>query len=180
MALSVTGLLGPYAAYIKQFYDLLTGVTTDQNVGIAVSPAYRLDVGGACHASSFPTSSDQRFKDKVQPLSSILDKVRRLRGVSFEWSDHYAKLGRKGQVGTNIGFIAQELEQEFPEVVSKWGEGDPNYEHAAEEYRGVDYGRMVPVLVEAIKELAAQNDTMAVQIASLQKDVATLKVNVPK
>lgn len=131
--------------------------------------AYTLDVNGTCHASSFPTSSDARFKDKVANLPiGILDKVKRLRGVSFEWNDLYKKdLKRNGQEGLNIGFIAQEIEQEFPELVSKWGEGNPNYEHGAEEYRGVDYGRMVPVLLEAIKELSGQVDILKEQVATL-------------
>lgn len=61
--------------------------------------------------------------------------------MSFEWNDLYASLGR-ATPGVQIGVIAQELEKQFPELVTRWGD----------DYRGVQYDRLSAVLLEAVKE----------------------------
>src|SRR5262249_33567630 len=117
------------------------------NVGIGTPvPAFKLDVAGPAHATSFPTSSDARLKKDVRPLSRVLEKIEKMRGVAFDWNEHYEALGR-ATGKREIGVIAQEVEAVFPELVSIWG---------AESYRAVDYGRLTGVLIEAIKEQQAQ------------------------
>ena len=118
-------------------------------------------MAGEAHASGFPTSSDVRFKKDVQQLSNVLDKIQNVRGVSFDWNERYAELGR----ATNkrqIGVIAQELEQQFPELVSTWGN---------ESYRAVDYGRLTAVLLEAVKELKAENEELKQRVEVLELKV---------
>ena len=58
-----------------------------------------------------------------------------------------------------IGVIAQEIETQFPELVTTWGE---------ENYRAVDYGRLSGVLIEAVKELKAQNEQLLERIEALE------------
>ena len=114
------------------------------NFGIGTNtPAYKLDVAGPAHATSFPTSSDKRLKKKITPLKNVLDKLMQLNGVSFEWNKLYESMGRS-TYSSEIGIIAQEVKEVFPELVTTWGE---------EEYLAVDYGRLAPVLLEGIKEL---------------------------
>jgi hypothetical protein len=124
-----------------------------------------LDVAGAAHASSFPTSSDVRLKTNIVPLTNVLKKLEKIRGVSFEWNDVYESLGRStGR--REIGVIAQDVETAFPELVSTWG---------AESYRAVDYGRLTGVLIEALKEIRAEKDA---QIAALEGRLAALEQSV--
>ena len=80
------------------------------NVGIGTSPAYKLDVNGACHASSFPTSSDARFKKNIKPIQNSLDKINKINGVVYEWNE-FVHARRDGyELNTPIiGVIAQEL-----------------------------------------------------------------------
>lgn len=109
--------------------------TKNGNVGIGIqtnAPAAKLDVGGAAHASSFPTSSDERFKRDITPLRDCLEKVGNLRGISFEWNDLYESMGRSTH-HREIGVIAQEVELQFPELVTTWGNqrvGVPRCEHS--------------------------------------------------
>lgn len=136
-------------------------VTGAGNVGIGTTtPGQKLDVAGAAHASSFPTSSDVRFKTNIKPLTAVLEKLATIRGVSFEWNELYASLGRSTGHG-EIGVIAQEVEAVFPELVTTWGD---------QGYRAVDYGRLTAVLLEAIKELHADNQALNQRVEQLHAD----------
>jgi hypothetical protein len=136
------------------------------NVGIGTtSPGYKLDVAGAAHASSFPTSSDARLKTNVTQLTDVLEKLEKVRGVSFDWNELYESLGRSTG-HREIGVIAQEVEAVFPELVTTWGD---------ENYRAVDYGRLTGVLIEAVKELRAEKDA---EIAALKQQNADLEERV--
>jgi hypothetical protein len=129
-------------------------------VGVGTTtPAYPLDVAGNCHASSFPTSSDERLKTNVQQLSGVLNKVEKIRGVSFDWNSTYQAMGR-ATGHREIGVIAQEVETQFPELVSTWGD---------QNYRAVDYGRLSAVLIEAVKELKRENDGLRQRIEDLER-----------
>ncbi|MCG3113082.1 MAG: tail fiber domain-containing protein [Candidatus Manganitrophus sp. SB1] len=126
-------------------------IDSSGNVGIGTAgPAYKLDVAGAAHASSFPTSSDLRLKTNVAQLTGALEKLQKIRGVAFDWNEQYVALGRSTG-HREIGVVAQEVEAVFPELVTHWG---------SENYRAVDYGRLTAVMIEAIKELKAKNDTL--------------------
>ena len=131
-------------------------ITAQGNVGIgtaAPAPQFLLDVAGQAHATSFPTSSDAKLKTNVKQLSNVLEKVDKIRAVSFEWNQEYESLGRStGR--TEIGVIGQEVEAVFPELVTEWGD---------ERYKAVDYGRLAGVLIEAVKELKAQVEELKTQ-----------------
>jgi len=134
------------------------------SVGIGTSPAYKLDVNGACHASSFPTSSDARFKKNIKPILNSLDKINKLNGVVYEWNE-FVHARRDGyELNTPIiGVIAQDLEKVLPEVVSKW-----NLSEDCTDARAVDYIRIIPVLIEAIKELNNKNSILEARILALE------------
>jgi hypothetical protein len=150
-------------------YVLNYGISFDQNfvvqgnVGIGTAnPAYKLDVAGAAHASSFPTSSDVRLKKDVTQLTNVLEKLEKIRGVAFEWNELYESLGRSTG-HKEIGVTAQEVEAVFPELVTTWGD---------EGYKAVDYGRLTGVLIEAAKELKAENLALKQRIEVLEKAMA--------
>jgi hypothetical protein len=141
-------------------------IRADGGVGIGTnSPSQQLHVAGnICATGTIGACSDERFKQHVQPVAGALDKIERLRGVSFDWkrnefSDHqFAE-------GPQIGFIAQEVEKVLPQVVAKGSDG----------YLSVDYGRLAPVLVEAIKEQQNQIDTARIENSALRAEIVELK-----
>jgi hypothetical protein len=102
--------------------------------------------------------SDARLKTNLLPLGNVLDKLQQVRGVSFEWNDQYRALGGSSE-RREIGVLAQEVEQVFPELVSV-GEGD---------YKRVDYDRITAVLIEAVKELRKENDALKMRTEALER-----------
>lgn len=112
-------------------------ITAAGNVGIGkTAPTVALDVVGAITATGDITAySDARLKTNIVQISSALDRVRGLQGVTFDRID-------TGERGT--GLIAQHVQSVLPEAVRDDGEN-----------LSVNYGALVGLLVEAIKELAA-------------------------
>lgn len=88
---------------------------------------------------AFSNPSDRRLKKDIKTIESALDKVMKLRGVSFKWKKKDTNDDKK-----QIGLIAQEVKRVVPEVVTGKG-GKEKY--------GIDYGDLAGLFVEAIKEL---------------------------
>lgn len=109
--------------------------------------SFQVDNSGNATATGNVTAySDIRLKENIQPLENSLDKVMRLRGVSYT---------RKDTGSHEIGVIAQEVKEVIPEFVHI-SDGVAEDENALTDVQSVDYGRMVSVLIEAIKEQQAQ------------------------
>lgn len=117
-----------------------SGETT---IGGATSIAGNLSVTGAITATSDITafhSSDRRLKENIIPISSAVDKVKRIGGYEFDWNN------KSDFEGHDVGVIAQEIESVLPEVVANRDSG----------YKAVRYEKIVPLLIEAIKEQQLQ------------------------
>jgi hypothetical protein len=113
---------------------------------------------GECRAASFPTLSDERLKTNVVPLRDILAKLANVRGVFFEWTENQVV---RSPGKREIGVLAQEVEAILPELVSDW-EDDKGY-------KGVDYGRLAAVLLEAVKEVAQKFETLDGRVSELNR-----------
>jgi endosialidase-like protein len=143
---------------------------SDGNVGIGTtSPNYKLEVGGDINAMGAVRSngaalfSDLRFKKNISTLPNALSRIRELRGVTYYWkTDEFPE--RKFNNERQIGFIAQELETIFPELVSTGRDG----------YKGVDYARLTPVLVEAIKQQQTELENQQNEIKELREIISSL------
>ena len=96
-------------------------------------------------AKQQPSSSDEQLKENISTIENPIDKVNALRGVDFNWKDS----GKK-----QIGVIAQEVENILPELVEEMLDG----------YKGVHYGNIVGLLIEAIKEQQKQIDELKEKI----------------
>jgi hypothetical protein len=96
---------------------------------------------GDINAASFNTTSSRRFKENIQPLGRALQTIHSLTGVTFDWKSGHVTSGH------DFGLIAEEVASVLPTAVSH----DPNGL-----VRGVDYGRLSAVLIEAVKDLSNQ------------------------
>jgi hypothetical protein len=107
--------------------------------------------------------SDVRLKRDIQDITGALDAVLGLKGVTFSYDvDKHPSLGLNS--GPRIGFIAQDLEKVYPELVTTRNDG----------FKMVNYAQLVPVLVEAIKE---QQKTIASLEAKVHDFEAKLSPN---
>jgi hypothetical protein len=135
--------------------------------------------------------SDGRLKEDLRPLTGALDKVMRLRGMTYRWSEDGMHALTKHAVNTvsagphateaeheslrqterqkafaklsgdRIGLVAQEVEAVVPEVVSENEDG----------HKGIHYQQLVALLVEAIKEQAAQIQALSGEVSALGKNL---------
>lgn len=83
-------------------------------------------------------SSDSRLKDNVSPIKSSLEKITQIGGYEFDWNSKSEYNGTH-----DVGVIAQEIEKVLPEVVVERSNG----------YKAVRYEKIVPLLIQSIKEL---------------------------
>lgn len=125
-----------------------TGITTIYGTSTCV-------IGSGTGATS--CTSDRRLKKDIKPLHNSLEKIIALQGVSFNWK----KTGEHA-----IGVIAQDVEQQFPEVVTT----DPETG-----MKSVSYPSLVAPLIESVKALKAENDALKTELQALRSDVEALK-----
>lgn len=90
-------------------------------------------------------------------MGLYLDKIARLSGKYYEWNEKMEEI--TGTTGNAYGVIAQEVQKEFPEMVQIQENG----------YLAVDYIQLIPVMIEAIKELKEEVDVTKSLIQTMDK-----------
>jgi hypothetical protein len=140
-----------------------TNSTTVYEAYSTGATAYRFYVGmaGTVFATNTTISaiSDQRYKENIRDLDIGLDAVMQLKPRKFDWKEG------KGQNTKDCrGFIAQEFEEVFPDLIDEWRDPAPEGE---EPYKSVRQD-LIPVLVKAIQELKAELDTVKAELATLK------------
>ena len=99
-------------------------------------------------------SSDKRLKDNIQPITEPLWKVSQIGGYTFDWNEN-----QDTYEGHDVGVVAQEIHKVLPEVVAERSNG----------YLGVKYEKIVPLLIESIKELKKEVDDIKQKCDCLNK-----------
>jgi hypothetical protein len=132
--------------------------------------AYRFYVGyaGTVFATNTTISaiSDQRLKENVQDLDVGLDAVMALKPRKFDWKE-----GKGKDIKGDRGWIAQEFEQVFPDMIDEWLDPSPEGEDPYKSVRA----DLIPVLVKAIQEMKAIIDTQASTITTLTDRITALE-----
>jgi len=139
-------------------------VLTSSNVQFANTQLSSLGVGTASSGNAGEIratgnifafyTSDKNLKENIVAIPNALQKVDQIRGVTFDWTD--AEITKRGGEDgyfirkNDVGVIAQEVEAVLPEVVGTNGDG----------YKAVKYELIIPLLIEAIKELKAEVETL--------------------
>jgi hypothetical protein len=113
--------------------------------------------GDAVLSGNLVQLSDKRLKTNIRPLQNSLQRIQKLNGYSYNWIE------KTKDTSTQIGFIAQEVLAQFPELVQ-----EVNQENSATRL-GVNYSSMIPILLEAIKEQQLQIETLQNKIINLEQ-----------
>ncbi len=138
------------------------------NNNYQVDPTGRTQLHDVYHDGILQANSDARLKENVEQITGSLEKIGRLRGVSFDWRQDtdIKDLSTKRQ----IGMIAQEVETVIPEIVSTSPLG----------YKGIDYSKLTSVLVEAIKAQQKQIEEDRARDDARDKEIELLKQELEK
>lgn len=120
-----------------------TGSATFTNLGSATltvdvsSITGNLGVSGTVTAADFNTTSDISLKQNINVIDSALSKISQLNGYTFNWKNNDKEA---------VGIMAQEVEKVLPQIVATGEDG----------YKKVSYDSLIPLLIEAVKELSAK------------------------
>ncbi len=122
--------------------------------GVGGTAQFRVRGDGTIFAqnTTVQSISDERFKENIAEATDGLAVIMALRPVRYDWKAGYGN-NRKHQ----LGFIAQEIEEIFPEAVSEWTQGD-------DVYKTVGPGALIPVLVKAIQDLHREVTSLREQL----------------
>ncbi len=120
-----------------------SGSATFTNLGNATltvdvsSITGNLGVSGTVTAADFNTTSDISLKQNINVIDSALSKISQLNGYTFNWKNNDKEA---------VGIMAQEVEKVLPQIVATGEDG----------YKKVSYDSLIPLLIEAVKELSAK------------------------
>lgn len=122
-----------------------------------------LYIGGTLYQNQ---GSDAKLKDNVIPIPNALDKVKAIRGVEFDWNE--LAFEHSGKEGHDVGVIAQEVQAVYPFAVREHNREaeDKVYSHLV-----VDYDKLNPLAIQAIKELATIVDDLKLEIQTLKSQI---------
>ena len=102
------------------------------------------------------STSDSRLKGNIRELDSALEMVQAIRGVSFEWREDMVDI--HGYEGEDVGVIAQELQDILPMAIRTNESG----------YLSVRYEKIIPLLVESVKDLKSQVRELRTEIERIR------------
>lgn len=130
------------------------------NVGIGTSTPYaKLTVIGDISATGDIVAfslSDKRLKNDITPITNALEKVSSIQGVEYVWNTELQTV----YSGNDVGVIAQEVESVLPVAVIDRDNG----------YKAVKYEKLIPLLIEAIKDLKTEIQNISTKTKFQQND----------
>jgi hypothetical protein len=122
---------------------------------------------GSLYVTNSSSPSDKRFKKNIKTLDNSLLKLQSIRGVSYEYRvNEFPKFNFKK--GTQIGFIAQEIETQFPELVDTLKGG----------FKVINYQAFSAILVEAVNEQQKNIEHQNADIEKLNNEIDELKKDI--
>lgn len=162
------GLYG-YAANGETNYGLFAYATGGVSYAVYAS-------GNLAYTGSLIAASDQKFKEHVEAVQPVMQSLMKLKPRNYQviGSEETKQFGLEAK--SQYGFIAQELELVFPElvvdVVQPRNPGLPDQEdeiqNEMETYKGVKYMEMIPILLKGIQEQQEEIELLKQRIAELE------------
>jgi hypothetical protein len=162
-ATSGAGVQAHATGYVNAVTASSTSAFSTYELYSTGASAYRffVDAAGTVYATSATISalSDQRHKENVRNLNVGLSEIMALKPRLYDWKE-----GKGAGIKNARGFIAQEFEEVFPDLIDEWKDPAPEGE---EPYKSVRQD-LIPVLVKAIQEQQALITTLTARITALE------------
>ena len=167
----------------QMIFELKDSVTAGTSTGL--TNIMTLDIGAASVTGSISAtaditaySSDRRLKENFRSIEDPIDKIKKLNGYIFDWNDKSAEVGfNPRRKKDEVGLIAQEVQDVIPQAVAPAPfdselnhEGTELVSLSGENYLTVQYEKLVPLLVESIKEQQKQIDELRQEIKNIRGD----------
>jgi len=156
MASSGTSGAGRVSGETTSDYNMYFRMTGATNRGFVFqsgsSNKAGIDASGNARFTGNVTAyaSDARLKENIKPIENPLEKLSKIRGVTYDWKDGIENFDPKCK--TETGVIAQEIEAVIPDAISP--------APFNEEYKTVEKDKIIALLIEAVKELKAEVDEL--------------------
>ena len=117
----------------------------------------------------YESGSDRRRKTNIEDITEALATVKQLTGKKFNIINRQGDLDPIKGTKKQFGLIAQECKDIIPEVVNFHPDEDTPNENGWASAYGLSYGNLTPLLINAIKELSAEVETLKTKVAELEK-----------
>jgi hypothetical protein len=121
-------------------------------------------------------ASDKRLKENYEQLTDAVVRVQKLTGMTFDWKEGLEELGFSPSCKHEVGVLAQDVQLVLPEAVklAPFDDNGKGESISGENYLTVKYEKIVPLLIEAIKEQQTQIENQQSQIEELKQLVKQL------
>lgn len=114
-----------------------------------------------CSGDIIAYASDERLKENITLIQDPLEKLSKINGYTFNFNEKGSDVVGQPRDRKQVGVLAQEIEQVLPEVIES-APGD-------NEYKTVKYDKIVPLLIESIKEQQKQIEELKHEVAKLKQ-----------
>ena len=154
-----------YASSQHHFYDVGYSELQAKFIGNGAVQLYydgshkweTTSTGSYTYGTHSQSGSDIRLKENIVNIENATEKIEQLQGFTYDFNSTGLEMGMNS--GKQVGLSAQDVQAVVPEVVSNI----PN-----SEYLTINYEKLVPILIESIKELSTKIETLETKVAALE------------
>lgn len=162
---------GGSLTYIKRLQAGAAGTVGSAAVGVnwisSGSVTYNIDVSGVGYITNGVwTASDRNFKKDIKKYSSALETISKLQAYTYQYDRSKAPEYNFDE-REHIGYLAQDLQKVVPQAVMEDGKGKG--------FLAVNYDMLIPVISEAVKELASERDATKAENSELKDKISALE-----
>jgi hypothetical protein len=109
--------------------------------------------------------SDENVKENIETLTDVADRIRQLRGVTFQYKLNEEEVAKGQEAHDQIGFIAQEVEAVFPELVQTSPTGQ----------KALNYTGLIPIILQAYNNRTLEVENMRAELNTLKEELSAIR-----
>lgn len=163
---------GTFTVYLANSLTIGNAFSYAQKMQIAQNGNVTLNNNLNVYGEVYAYFSDERLKDNVEIIDNALEKLSCINGVYYNANSIAAELLNEDITVRKLGFLAQQVEKVAPEVVRQapFDTAPDGSSRSGQDYKTVQYDRLMPLLLQAIKEQQAKIQELEARITTLELD----------